>query len=120
MVDSTVPQGVDAITLAPEKVLYVTFRNSGPPPTYSGFSSWYDPIVNWKGLISKTWVSQDNGKVIGGVYYFDNADSAEEYRQWLVEGLSKAPMFSDVQTSLLDILQEPSKLTRSAHLKNAK
>ncbi len=64
--------------------------------------------------------AQDNGKVIGGVYYFDNADSAEEYRQWLVEGLSKAPMFSDVQTSLLDILQEPSKLTRSAHLKNAK
>ncbi|MCB1662393.1 MAG: YdhR family protein [Pseudomonadales bacterium] len=66
------------------------------------------------GLIWKIWIYNDQDKIAGGIYLFENEDTARAYANGpVVASLKNSPVFSDFNVRLFDIMREQSQATHA-------
>jgi len=64
------------------------------------------------GLIWKIWIYNDQDKIAGGIYLFEDEDAASAYVNGpVVAGLKNSPVFSNFDVRLFDIMREQSQAT---------
>ncbi len=64
------------------------------------------------GLVWKIWIYNDEDKIAGGIYLFENKDAATAYVNGpVIAGLKSSPVFSDFSIRQFDIMLDQSRDT---------
>lgn len=72
------------------------------------------------GLKWKAWLINEERREAGGIYLFENGNSAARYVNGpIVEALKDKPGIKRVEIKLFDLLEGPSRLTRFVTVGNA-
>ena len=65
------------------------------------------------GLVSKTWLANEQTNTYGGVYFWEDREAMEGYtRTDLFKALAAAPYFKDLTVRDFDVLKAPTRITR--------
>ena len=65
------------------------------------------------GLVSKTWLANEQTNTYGGVYVWEEREAMEAYAQTdLFKGMAAAPYFKDLTVRDFDVLEGPTRTTR--------
>jgi quinol monooxygenase YgiN len=65
------------------------------------------------GLISKAWLSDQEGNTYGGVYTWENRQAMDTFGQTeMFQGVVGNPNFVNFSSKSFDVLEGPSKVTR--------
>jgi hypothetical protein len=72
------------------------------------------PVQQVPNLVWKTWIVNDQEKLTGGIYLFENEEAAKAYVEGpLINQLRNSPAFKNLSIKLFDIMEEQSKATRA-------
>lgn len=72
------------------------------------------PVAETLGLLWKVWLMNEAQREAGGIYLFENRESAESYMAGpIVAGLKASPAVSNISAKLFDVLSEHSAITRA-------
>jgi len=64
------------------------------------------------GLVSKTWLANEQTNTYGGVYVWEDRGAMEAYAQTeLFKGMATAPYFKDLTVRGFDVLEGPTRTT---------
>jgi heme-degrading monooxygenase HmoA len=67
------------------------------------------------GLISKTWLANDETNTYGGVYLWRDQRAMEAYRESdIYKGMLENPHFEDMSVTDFEVLDDPTRTTRPA------
>ena len=65
------------------------------------------------GLVSKTWLANEETNTYGGVYVWEDREAMEGYAQTDVfKGMTANPYFKDLTVRDFDVLEAPTRITR--------
>jgi heme-degrading monooxygenase HmoA len=65
------------------------------------------------GLVSKSWLADEETNTYGGVYAWDDREAMENYKETdLYKGLLANPYFRDVSVKDFAVLEGPTRVTR--------
>jgi hypothetical protein len=65
------------------------------------------------GLVSKTWLANEETNTYGGVYVWRNREAMEAYKESdIYKGMMANPHFKDVTVKDFAVLEEPTRITR--------
>ena len=95
-------------------IVQINLRFEGSKAEYlEAFSEAAAPIAATPGLRWKVWPWNDEERVGGGIYLFDDAESAQAYLQGpIVAGLGQHPAVSDVSVQQFEVLESVTAVTR--------
>jgi hypothetical protein len=72
------------------------------------------PVQQVPNLVWKTWIVNDQEKLTGGIYLFENEEAAKAYVEGpLIDQLRNSPVFKNLSIKLFDIMEDQSKATRA-------
>lgn len=67
------------------------------------------------GLVSKTWLANEDTNTYGGVYVWQDREAMEAYRENdIYKGMMDNPYFKDFTVSDFAVLEAPTRITRGA------
>lgn len=98
----------------PATIVQINFTFEGSKDEYlQTFSEAAAPIAATPGLRWKVWPWNDGDRMGGGIYLFDDAESAQAYLQGpIVAGLGQHPALSDVSVQVFEVLESLTAVTR--------
>ena len=65
------------------------------------------------GLVSKTWLANEETNTYGGVYVWQDREAMEAYKDTdIYEGMMANPHFKDVSVRDFAVLEAPTRVTR--------
>ena len=65
------------------------------------------------GLVSKTWLANEETNTYGGVYVWHNREAMVAYKQSeIYKGMANNPHFKDVTVKDFAVLENPTRITR--------
>lgn len=71
------------------------------------------PIADTPGLRWKVWLMNEAQHEAGGIYLFDNEDSAQSYIDGpIVAALKASPVISNIDAKLFDVMESHTATTR--------
>jgi hypothetical protein len=96
-------------------VLHLRFKLRVPPSVLLAHSQDAAAIIaRVKGLIWKVWLSQEEELEMGGIYLFDNRETAEAYLNHpIIQAVRNNPAVVSAQSQLWDVEGSLSALTRA-------
>lgn len=97
-----------------ETVLQINFKFEGSKVEFlKAFGEVAAPIAATPGLRWKVWLWNDEERIGGGIYLFDDSPSAQAYLQGsIVAGLGQHPAVSDISVNQFEVLGNPTSITR--------
>lgn len=97
-----------------ETILQVNFKFEGSKAEYlQAFGEVAAPIAESAGLRWKVWPWNDEERVGGGIYLFDDASSAQAFLQGpIAAGLGEHPAVSDISVKQFEVLGDLTSITR--------
>jgi heme-degrading monooxygenase HmoA len=67
------------------------------------------------GLVSKTWLANEDTNTYGGVYVWQDREAMEAYKENdIYKGMMDNPYFKDFTVSDFAVLEAPTRITRGA------
>jgi hypothetical protein len=95
-------------------VLQINFKfNVTPAELAEAFAPLAEPIAKVPGLRWKIWSLNAATSEFGGIYLFDDADSAQAYLEGpIIAEVSKHPALSDISAKQFGVIDEFSAITR--------
>lgn len=70
-------------------------------------------FANLPGLISKTWLANEQTNTYGGVYVWRDREAMEDYKQTdIYKGMMANPYFGGVSVRDFAVLESPTRITR--------
>jgi hypothetical protein len=79
-----------------------------------GAAGFVNPVLEVPGLIWKIWILNQQEKLTGGIYLFQDGVSAKAYVEGpICDQLRSIPAFRNVTMKLFDIMEEQSKTTHA-------
>jgi hypothetical protein len=95
-------------------ILQINFKFSvSPAELAEAFGPMAEPIAEVPGLRWKIWSLNEATSEFGGIYQFDDADSAQAYLEGpIVAEVMKSPAVSDISAKQFGVLDEFSAITR--------
>ncbi len=96
------------------KILKIEFRFDGDRKGFEeAFKEAAAPIAETPGLKWKIWVWNDEERIGGGFYLFDKQSSVDDYLNGpIIAGLKTAPVVSETQLGVYDVVEKPTAVTR--------
>ena len=96
------------------KILKIEFRFDGDGEAFErAFMEAAEPIAQTPGLKWKIWLWNEETRIGGGIYLFDNQPSIDSYLNGpIIAGLKKAPPVSDATIAVYDVVEKPTAVTR--------
>ncbi|MCI6989446.1 MAG: monooxygenase [Campylobacter sp.] len=70
-------------------------------------------ITKEKGFLWKIWTENEDEKIAGGIYAFNNTDNAKAYAKMHEERLLKFPIISNFRAKVFDINETLSEITNA-------
>jgi hypothetical protein len=97
-----------------ETILQINFKFEGSKAEYlKAFGEVAGPIAATAGLKWKVWTWNDEERVGGGIYLFDDASSAQAFLQGpITAGLGQHPAVNDISVGQFEVLGGPTSITR--------
>jgi hypothetical protein len=97
-----------------DTILQINFKFEGSKAEYlAAFGEVAAPIAALPGLRWKVWTWNDDERVGGGVYLFDDAASAQAFLGGPIPaGLDQHPAVSDISVGQFEVLDGPTAITR--------
>ncbi len=72
-------------------------------------------FANLPGLVSKTWLANEETNTYGGVYVWRDREAMEDYRETdIFKGMATNPHFGGVTVKDFAVLEGPTRVTRGA------
>jgi len=69
------------------------------------------------GLLSKVWLANSTTKTYGGVYFWRDRKSMEQFAQTdLFKSVATHPTLTGIASTDFDTMEEPTKVTRGFHI----
>ncbi len=95
-------------------ILLINFKFEGSKAEYQEtFGEVAAPIAATPGLKWKVWPWNDEERVGGGIYLFDDASSAQAFLEGpIAAGLGQHPAVSDISVGQFEVLDSPTAITR--------
>jgi hypothetical protein len=95
-------------------LLEINFKfNVSPAELAEAFAPLAEPIAKVSGLRWKIWSLNEATSEFGGIYLFDDADSAQDYLEGpIIAEVSKHPALSDISAKQFGVIDEFSAITR--------
>lgn len=96
-------------------VLIITFRLAGiSEADYRGQCDAIAPaFANLPGLVSKTWLANEETNTYGGVYVWRDRQGMEDYKETdIYKGMLTNPHFDGVSVKDFGVLKSPTRITR--------
>ena len=96
------------------KILKIEFRFDGDRKSFDdAFKEAAEPIAQTPGLKWKIWLWNDEERIGGGVYLFDDQSSIDEYLNGrIIAGLKTAPAISEAQIGVFDVVEKLTAITK--------
>jgi hypothetical protein len=103
------------------RMLIIDFKLDMTTREYEQLAETVAPeIARVKGLIRKTWIWNPQTLDAGGVYLFEDQDSVERYLDGpMVARLREMNQVKELRARQLDVLEQPSSITRGIDPRHA-
>ena len=97
-----------------ETILQINFKFEGSKADYlEAFREVAEPIAASAGLRWKVWPWNEDERVGGGIYLFDDESSAQAYLEGpIAAGLGQHPAVSDISVKQFEVLGDLTSITR--------
>jgi hypothetical protein len=95
-------------------IVYISFKFDGSKAEYlQTFAEVAEPIADAPGLRWKVWPWNDEERMGGGIYLFEDAASAQAYLEGpIATGLGEMPILSDISVKQFEVLDSLTASTR--------
>jgi hypothetical protein len=110
MSTSVLRKGVEKMS---KKLVQINFNyDLAEEELNEGAKEFVHPVQQVPNLVWKTWIVNDQEKLTGGIYLFENEEAAKAYVEGpLIEQVKNSPVFKNLSIKLFDIMEEQSKAT---------
>jgi hypothetical protein len=97
-----------------ERILQIGFVYDGSREEFvEAFRAAAEPIAAQPGLRWKIWLWDDENRVGGGVYLFEDAAAVQTYLEGpIVAQIKEHPALSQIQVRVSEVAEEPTLVTR--------